>query len=169
MSARTAVPPSAPTPCPSFQPDLCGDRARPAAIFAEYLANPGQVGQYENPEPGCDSMAFRPAFAPRCVDLPARCPYRAGFRIEVCESRASWHPLRGTDCQRSDQNTAARPGIRPQGLETGQRATETQKECRNEAHLSTLEAGSRPSPRLPRPYGHQRRPPCSGSTPRQGP
>ena len=42
-------------------------------------------------------------------------------------------------------------------------------EIRDEAHISALEPGSRPSPRVPRPHGHQGRPSCSGSPPRQGP
>ena len=42
-------------------------------------------------------------------------------------------------------------------------------ESRDEAHVSTLEPGSRPSPRVPRPHGHQGRPPCAFGPPRQGP
>jgi excinuclease ABC subunit C len=42
-------------------------------------------------------------------------------------------------------------------------------EIRDEAHVSTLEPGSRPSSRVPCPHGHQGWPPCAGSPPRQRP
>lgn len=92
-----------------------------------------------------------------------------------CQSRASfapdWHKILGERRIAPLTWPQSPPKGRASSLRLANLAgsQHTSDGDRDEAHFSTFEPCSRPPPRVPCAYGHQRRPSCAGSAPRQGP